>query len=107
MAGENGEAVRNKQVIFRDYVSGFPEDTDMEVRESTMKLRLLEGSNGLLVKNLYLSCDPYMRFRMTKPNVPFYVEPFRPGSVSKPKYSICCQVLSFFFQKNVEREKVH
>ncbi|XP_039167182.1 2-alkenal reductase (NADP(+)-dependent)-like [Eucalyptus grandis] len=81
MAGENEEAVRNKQVILRDHVSGFPKDTNMELRESTMKLRLLEGSNGLLVKNLYLSCDPYMKFRMTKPDVPDYVQAFRPGSL--------------------------
>ncbi|XP_010039350.2 2-alkenal reductase (NADP(+)-dependent) [Eucalyptus grandis] len=80
MAGENGEAVRNKHVIFRDYVSGFPDDKDTEVRELTMKLRLLEDSNGLLVKILYLSCDPYKKFRMTKPYVLVYVEPFRPGS---------------------------
>ncbi|XP_039167178.1 2-alkenal reductase (NADP(+)-dependent)-like [Eucalyptus grandis] len=81
MAGENEEAVRDKQVILRDYVSGFPKDTNVEVRESTMKLRLLEGSNGFLVKNLYLSCDPYIKFRMTKPDVPDYVQAFRPGSL--------------------------
>ncbi|KAF8013550.1 hypothetical protein BT93_I1407 [Corymbia citriodora subsp. variegata] len=80
MASEGGEAVRNKQVIFRDYVSGFPKESAMEVRESTMKLRLPEGSNGLLVKNLYLSCDPYMRSRMTKLDVPSYVDSFKPGS---------------------------
>ncbi|XP_030527766.1 2-alkenal reductase (NADP(+)-dependent)-like [Rhodamnia argentea] len=80
MAGENGEVVRNKQVIFKGYVSGFPKETDMEVRESTMKLRLPEGSNGLLVKNLYLSCDPYMRTRMAKLDFLTYVDSFRPGS---------------------------
>ncbi|KAK3444309.1 hypothetical protein EUGRSUZ_H01875 [Eucalyptus grandis] len=52
----------------------------MEVRESTVKLCLPEGSSGLLVKNLYLSCDPYMRIRMTKVDVPGNVDPFRPGS---------------------------
>ncbi|KAF8013551.1 hypothetical protein BT93_I1408 [Corymbia citriodora subsp. variegata] len=85
MAGDDGEAVRNKQVIFRDYVSGFPKETDMEVRESAMKLRLPEGFNGILVKNLYLSCDPYMRNRMKKLDVPSYRDSFQPGSVSKPK----------------------
>ncbi|KAF8013553.1 hypothetical protein BT93_I1409 [Corymbia citriodora subsp. variegata] len=81
MAGDDGEAVRNKQVIFRDYVSGFPKETDMEVRESAMKLRLPEGSNGILVKNLYLSCDPYMRNRMKKLDVPSYRDSFQPGSL--------------------------
>ncbi|KAF7849120.1 hypothetical protein BT93_L1228 [Corymbia citriodora subsp. variegata] len=79
MAVEGGEAMRNKQVIFRDYVSGFPKESDMEVRKSAMKLRLPEGSDGLLVKNLYLSCDPYMRIRMAKPDAD-HVNSFEPGS---------------------------
>ena len=81
MASESGE-VRNKQVVFGGYVSGFPTETDMAVRESTVKLRLPEGSSGLLVKNLCLSCDPYMRTRMAKLDVPGYVDSFKPGSVS-------------------------
>ncbi|KAG2713617.1 hypothetical protein I3843_04G176500 [Carya illinoinensis] len=62
------EEVRNKQVILREYVSGFPKESDMSVRSVTMKLKVPEGSNmkkAILVKNLYLSCDPYMRIRMT------------------------------------------
>ena len=98
MASENGEVVRNKQVIFRGFVTGFPKETDMEVRESTMKLRLPEGSSGLLVKNLYLSCDPYMRTRMTKLDVPGYVDSFKPGSVSKPdNLSVSNSVFFFCF----------
>ncbi|KAK3444368.1 hypothetical protein EUGRSUZ_A00392 [Eucalyptus grandis] len=57
--------MRNKQVIFRDFVAkgAFPKESDMEVTESTIELTsaLAEGSRGVLVKNLYLSCDPYMR----------------------------------------------
>jgi len=85
MANGSGEVVRNRQVIFRDYVSGSPEETDMEVRESVLELRVPEGSNGVLVKNLYLSCDPYMRIRMRKLDVPSYRESFHPGSVRTPK----------------------
>ncbi|KAK3444318.1 hypothetical protein EUGRSUZ_H01883 [Eucalyptus grandis] len=80
MANGSGEVVRNRQVIFRDYVSGSPEETDMEVRESVLELRAPEGSNGVLVRNLYLSCDPYMRIRMRKLDVPSYRESFHPGS---------------------------
>nr|GEV28797.1 2-alkenal reductase (NADP(+)-dependent)-like [Tanacetum cinerariifolium] len=39
----------------------------------------LTCSNGLLVKNLYLSCDPYMRGRMTK-SEGSYVDSYTPGS---------------------------
>ncbi|XP_061345073.1 NADPH-dependent oxidoreductase 2-alkenal reductase-like isoform X2 [Gastrolobium bilobum] len=65
--------MRNKQVILRDCVSGFPKETDMSIVESTLTLKLPEGSNEVLLKNLYFSCDPYMLFLMT--NV-------EPGSVS-------------------------
>ena len=59
-----GEEVSNKQVIFKDYVTGFPKESDMYVTTSTIKLKLPQGSNGVLVKNLYLSCDPFIRIRM-------------------------------------------
>lgn len=103
MAGGDGEGVRNKQVIFRGYVSGSPEETDMEVRESTVELRVPEGSSGVLVKNLYLSCDPYMRIRMRKLYIPSYRDSFEPGSVSKPK---SFRVKFFSFSKQtIEKEK--
>ncbi|OIW01072.1 hypothetical protein TanjilG_14255 [Lupinus angustifolius] len=59
--------VRNKQVILSNYVTGFPKESDFNVVESTISLELPEGSNNVLIKNLYLSCDPYMRGAMTKP----------------------------------------
>ncbi|KAG5054698.1 hypothetical protein AAZX31_03G086600 [Glycine max] len=58
--------VRNKQVVLRDYVSGFPKESDMNIVEGTTILKLPQGSNDVLLKNLYLSCDPYMRMLMTK-----------------------------------------
>ncbi|XP_048333060.2 2-alkenal reductase (NADP(+)-dependent) [Ziziphus jujuba] len=81
MANAGEEVISNKQVIFRDYVSGFPKESDLFISSSTTKLKLPEGSNGVLVKNLYLSCDPYLRIRMRKiddPNNLF--QSFIPGS---------------------------
>ncbi|KAL6343259.1 hypothetical protein AAG906_022175 [Vitis piasezkii] len=72
--------VSNKQVIFKDYVSGFPADADMYMTTSTMSLKVPEGSQAVLVKNLYLSCDPYMRARMTYTHTS-YIGSFKPGSV--------------------------
>lgn len=82
----------NKQVILREYVTGFPKESDLYVSSTaTIKLKLSEpehegSSNKLvLVKNLYLSCDPYQRLLMerieglsSQPN-----SSFTPGSVSK------------------------
>ncbi|XP_030937650.1 2-alkenal reductase (NADP(+)-dependent)-like [Quercus lobata] len=79
-SGVVGEEVRNKQVILKDYVSGFPKESDMQVINGTMKLKLQEGSHGIVVKNLYLSCDPYMRSRMTRVEGPNVFTSYTPGS---------------------------
>lgn len=78
MASEN--EVSNKQIIFKDYVVGFPKESDMEIRTSKILLKVPEDSTGILLKNLYLSCDPYMRSRMSKHDRPTYVTSFQPGS---------------------------
>lgn len=38
----------------------------MDVITGTVKLKFADESKGVFVKNLYLSCDPYMRILMTK-----------------------------------------
>ncbi|CAK9181890.1 unnamed protein product [Ilex paraguariensis] len=86
-----GEEVRNKQVIFRDYVSGFPKESDMYITtDKTLHLKVPEASNGVLVKNLYLSSDPYMRLRMQKHGVDLdgFLASYTPGSVLSG-YGVC------------------
>ncbi|CAA7036309.1 unnamed protein product [Microthlaspi erraticum] len=81
----------NKQIIFPEYVSGFPKESDLNITTTTIDLKLPEGSTSVLVKNLYLSCDPYMRICMGKPDplanslVPPYItgEPIVGLGVSK------------------------
>ncbi|KAM7507717.1 hypothetical protein LguiA_018170 [Lonicera macranthoides] len=71
----------NKQVIFKNYIEGAPKETDMELKlGKNMKMEAPEGSGALVVKNLYLSCDPYMRGRM-RDFLDSYIPPFVPGSV--------------------------
>ncbi|OWM84787.1 hypothetical protein CDL15_Pgr027574 [Punica granatum] len=83
-----GDQVRNKQVILRDFVEGFPKESDMYIVTGTVRLAVPEGSTAVLVKNLYLSCDPYMRNCMSN-LLGSYIESFKPGSVSPPaSYSI-------------------
>ena len=45
------------------------------------QLKVPEGSNGVLLKNLYLSCDPVMRILMQRV-VPKGFSNYTPGSVS-------------------------
>ncbi|KAJ0969351.1 hypothetical protein J5N97_022228 [Dioscorea zingiberensis] len=74
------EVVKNKQVVLKWFVVGAPTEKDMEVREGTATLKAPTGSGGLVVKNLYLSCDPYMRGRMRE-SYSSYIPPFQPGNV--------------------------
>ncbi|KAJ4798816.1 Zinc-binding dehydrogenase family protein [Rhynchospora pubera] len=74
--------VRNRKVVLKGFITGAPKETDMEVKEGDkIVLQLPEDAKGaVLVKNLYLSCDPYMRGRMRE-SYDSYIPPFQPGSV--------------------------
>ena len=76
-----GQEVPNKQVVLKRYVTGFPTEDDMEVVAGVARLAVPPGTPGLVLKNLYLSCDPYMRGRM-RDFQGSYIPPFKPGSVS-------------------------
>lgn len=77
----DGKTVDNKQIIFKGYIEGFPKESDMELRlGNTIKVEAPKGSASFLVKNLYLSCDPYMRGRM-RDFQGSYIPPFSPASV--------------------------
>ncbi|KAG5569330.1 hypothetical protein H5410_059096 [Solanum commersonii] len=79
MLSQMGEEVmNNKQIILKHYVEGYPNESDMEFKNSIIKLNVPEGSNVVVLMNLYLSCDPYMRSRM-KNLEDSYVESFTPG----------------------------
>ncbi|KAJ4833625.1 hypothetical protein Tsubulata_001239, partial [Turnera subulata] len=81
-SGDDKELVRNKQVVLKDYVAGFPKETDLQVKTTSIRLQVPEGSKGVLVKNLYLSCDPYMRGRMR--NYPSTEEDFASFTPNSP-----------------------
>ncbi|KAK6778186.1 hypothetical protein RDI58_024904 [Solanum bulbocastanum] len=73
----------NKQVVLKNYVEGYPKESDFELRSSMISSHIPQGSKGLFVKNLYLACDPYMRHRMSRhesDDVPLLAS-FNPGSV--------------------------
>lgn len=89
----SGETRRNKQVIFGDYITGFPKESDMIVRDSTVSSTNLKAAPGgaMVVKNLYLSCDPYMRILMRKLENNKTFTSFTPGSVrSEHRNSLLC-----------------
>uniref|UniRef100_A0A453LC23 Enoyl reductase (ER) domain-containing protein n=1 Tax=Aegilops tauschii subsp. strangulata TaxID=200361 RepID=A0A453LC23_AEGTS len=73
--------VSNKRVILKRYVTGFPAEDDMELVPATARLAVPPGSNAVVVKNLYLSCDPYLRSRMSGNDEPSHVPDFVQGEV--------------------------
>ncbi|KAL6548646.1 hypothetical protein OROGR_009067 [Orobanche gracilis] len=81
-AVEMGEELmsNNKQVILKNYVNGPPKESDMLLKTSTIKFKIPDGClDAVLVKNLYLSCDPYMIGRMKKLD-DHYTDAFTVGS---------------------------
>uniref|UniRef100_A0A0A9KI92 Oxidoreductase N-terminal domain-containing protein n=1 Tax=Arundo donax TaxID=35708 RepID=A0A0A9KI92_ARUDO len=76
-----GEEVRNRWVILKRYVTGYPTEDDMEVVAGTARLAVPPGSAAVVVKNLYLSCDPYIRTRMSRHHEPSFVPDYVPGEV--------------------------
>ncbi|KAL9240718.1 hypothetical protein vseg_014904 [Gypsophila vaccaria] len=68
MAEQQQEEIRNKQVVLKNYVVGSPKESDMEIKVSKVSLQLPPNSNEntVLLKNLYLSCDPYLRSGMSR-----------------------------------------
>jgi 2-alkenal reductase len=74
--------VGNRKVVLKRFITGIPEETDMEVKEGEKIILQVpeEAKVAVLVKNLYLSCDPYMRGRMRE-FYESYIPPFQPGSV--------------------------
>ncbi|KAB2092104.1 hypothetical protein ES319_A02G006000v1, partial [Gossypium barbadense] len=77
---EKNAVVSNRKVIFKDYVFGFPKESDMVVTvDKNLKLKVASDSKDILVKNLYLSCDPYMRLLMTNRSSEIF-GPYTPGT---------------------------
>lgn len=73
--------VSNKRVILKQFVTGFPTEDDMELVTGTACLAVPPGSASVLVKNLYVSCDPYLRTQMSEHNDAACTDQFVLGQV--------------------------
>lgn len=75
----------NKQIVLKNYVaSGFMKESDFEMKKSSINFEIPLGSKALLLKNLFLSCDPYLRHLMFPPENDQFASvlpPFSLGSV--------------------------
>jgi NADPH-dependent curcumin reductase CurA len=73
----------NTMVIFKAVPDGAPvPGKHMEIVNQQLDLDLIELKEGeFVLRNLYLSLDPYMRHRMRPQNVKSYAPAFKPGEV--------------------------
>lgn len=55
--------VKNKFVVIKDHVNGAPTESDFEIRTETVSLSSA-AAGAVIVKNLYVSVDPYQLNRM-------------------------------------------
>ncbi|PRQ46386.1 putative oxidoreductase [Rosa chinensis] len=56
--------VTNRYITIKTQVDGDPKVSDFELKTSNLPLSLDPGSNDIIVKNLYVSIDPYQINRM-------------------------------------------
>ncbi|KAK6244382.1 hypothetical protein QUC31_010791 [Theobroma cacao] len=78
--------VGNKQVVLNNYVQGWPKEGDFRLQCTETEIESIpNGSEAVLLKNLYLACDPYMRHRMCDNHISqpgtIFKSSFTPGSV--------------------------
>lgn len=91
------KVVSNKQVILPKFVNGIPKESDLVLQTGSISLELPEGSKAVLVKNLILSCDPYMRSRMEKIDDPnYYVQSYTLGQVLSSIITTSCFLVFCF-----------
>ena len=79
--------VNNRYVVTKTYIDGAPKESDFELKSEAISLLLEPGSNDVIVKNLYVSIDPYQLNRMkSQSSSQIYstlAAAINPGEVSK------------------------
>jgi len=69
--------VENRQIVLASHPKGWVQEENMKMEKKEIELKVEKGSKDVLVRNIYLSLDPYMRGRMNPG--PSYVPPFELG----------------------------
>lgn len=56
--------VKSRFVTIKHHINGAPSESDFEIRTETISLLVGDESKELVVKNMYVSVDPYQLNRM-------------------------------------------
>ncbi|KAK4420441.1 2-alkenal reductase (NADP(+)-dependent) [Sesamum alatum] len=63
MEKENSsQMLPNKQIVLKNHIQGCPKESDFELKTTSVSTEISDGcsDNAVLLKNLYLACDPYL-----------------------------------------------
>ena len=72
--------VQNKGLVYKSHPSGWPVPGEhFAVETRSFDLDAPPPKDGLIVKNFYISFDPYLRGRMRDPSVQYYSTAFQLG----------------------------
>lgn len=92
--------VANRYITIKTQVEGEPKESDFELKTSALSLSLDSGSNDIIVKNLYVSIDPYQINRMksysSSQKAIGFAAAITPGDVSYQLYNACLNDRDFF-----------
>lgn len=78
--------VNNKYIAIKNNISGTPKESDFEIKNESLSLSIEPGSKVVIVKNLYVSIDPYqinrMKSQSSSQQAKTYSVAITPGEVS-------------------------
>lgn len=77
----------NRFVTIKNPVDGAPKECDFETKAEALSLKLEPGTNDIIVKNLYVSIDPYqinrIKSRSSSQSASSFAVRIIPGDVSR------------------------
>lgn len=79
--------VTNKLIVMKAHIEGAPQESDFELKTESLSLSVVSGSKDVIVKNTYVSIDPYQLNRMksysSSQNTSDFSGRVNPGEVSR------------------------
>lgn len=80
------EEVKNRFVAIKANIDGAPTESDFEIKSETISLSVIGGEGEIIVKNLYVSVDPYqlnrMKSKSSSQSTSDFATAIAPGQVS-------------------------
>lgn len=77
--------VQNKYIVIKHHIEDAPKEAIFELKTGTIALSVAPGSDDIIVKNLYISIDPYqinrMKLSSSSQGTSSFAAPINPGEV--------------------------